>query len=240
MEAITRETRELVRRAAVLIHIGEYDFAELLLLRALYNTNDCGERTEAATYLPRIHHRMGQLEAGRGNAKAAQELFQVAETSFDPGNVVGRSRTLRDLAWLTHQVGQQEEGYELARRARNLLKQPTEPDETWEKEFIVTDGYVAGTDPRIPPTDAVQRLLRVDERIRGGSDPIYERDNLNRLVRYVPIIERAGYELRSQAILWRLIAGHEIRTIASDLMEGNLRGATLGSARRITRHLLPI
>jgi hypothetical protein len=239
LEDIKEETRRLVRHAVVMTYIGEYDFAELLLLRALYNTNDCSERTEAADLLPRIHHRMGQLEAARGNFAHARELFRLAEGSFDRNNVIGRARTLRDLAWQVYRNGQLEEGSELAKSARNLLKQTTEGGELWEKEFIVTDGFVAGTDPRLPASDAVQQFLKVDTRIRGGSDPIYERDNLKRLVRYLPTVERVGYELRVQSIWWRLIANHEVKTVVNDLMEGNFRGATLGSARRITRHLLP-
>jgi len=233
------ETKNLVRHAAVLIYIGEYDAAELLLLRALYNTRDCGERTAAADLLPRIHHRMGQLQAARGNVQHARELFEVAEGSFDRRNAIGRARTLRDLALLTYRHGQPDEGGALAKRARNLLKRPSQIDPTWEKEFIVTDGIVAGTDPSLPHAEAIRHFLIVDERVRGGSDPIYERENLRRLVRRIPIVERAGYEIRSQTIWWRLIAGHEIRTVTQDLMDGNFRGATLGSARRMTRHLLP-
>lgn len=239
MESIEYETKLLVRHAAVLIYIGEYDVAELLLLRALYNTSDVGEKTAAANYLPRIHHRMGQLQAARGNFEHARELFELAEGSFDRGNVIGRARTLRDMAWLTFRHGQSEEGGTLAKQARSLLKQPSVVNPEWEKEFIVTDGFVARTDPRLPPKDAVSQFLRIDEQLKGGSDPIYERDNLRRLVGYLPLVGRAGFELRSQAIWWRLIAGHEVRTVLQDLMEGNFRGATLGPARRITRHLLP-
>jgi len=233
------ETKNLVRHAAVLIYIGEYDTAELLLLRALYNTSDQGEKTEAAEYLPRIHHRMGQLQAARGNHTHASELFELAEGSFNRRNAIGRARTLRDLGLLKFRHGQQEEGGALTKRARSLLKQPDTVDLLWEKEFIVTDGIVAGTDLGLPASEALRHFLVVDERVRGGSDPIYERENLRRLVRRIPIVERAGYEIRSQTIWWRLIAGHEIRTVTQDLMDGNFRGATLGSARRMTRHLLP-
>lgn len=229
----------LVRHAAVMIYIGEYDYAELLLLRALYNTSDHGERTLAADYLPRIHHRMGQLQAARGNFEHARELFELAEGSFDRSNVIGRARTLRDNAWLTYRHGLPEEGRALAKAARDLMKQPDEVSPEWEKEFIVTDGFVARTNPKLSPTIAARQFMRIDERLRGGSDPIYERDNLRRLMGYLPMVERVGFELRSQTIWWRLIASHEIQTVVGDLMEGNFRGATLGSARRVTRHLLP-
>lgn len=236
---IKDETKELVKRASVLIYIGELDVAELLLLRALYNTSDCGEKTEAATYLPRIHHRMGQLEAARGNVDAARELFELAEGSFTHSNVIGRARTLRDQAWLSFRQGQPEEGNALAKGARNLLKRTTEVNPQWEKEFLVTDSIVAGTDLKLSQQIAVRKLLRIDEQLKGGSDPIYERENLIRLMRYLPLTGRMAYELRSQSIWWRLIAGHEVRTITQDLMEGNLRAAALGPARRMTRHLLP-
>lgn len=239
MEGLEEETRKLVKHAAVLIYIGEYDAAELLLLRALYYAFDCGERTEAAFFLPRIHHRMGQLEAARGHDRHAKELLQLAEGSFDHANAIGRARTLRDLAWLIYRQGQLDEGGELAKRARNLLKRPEVVNSDWEKEFIVTDGYVARTDPRLPAPDAVKQFLKVDERIRGGNDPIYERDNLKRLISCLPYTERIGYEMRSQMIWWKLVASHEIRTVTQDLMDGNIKGATLGSARRMTRHLLP-
>lgn len=239
MEGLKEETRRLVRHAALLVYIGEYEAGELLLLRALSYTYDYGERTEAAYYLPRIHHRMGQLEAARGNDCHARELLQLAEGSFNHSNVIGRARTLRDLAWLTYRQGQQDEGSELAKRARNLLKKPDAASPEWEKEFIVTDGLVAQTDPRIPAPDAVKQFLKVDEHVRGGKDPIYERENLRRLIGLLPFSERLGYELRYQTIWWRLIASHEVKTVTQDLMDGNFKGATLGSARRITRHLLP-
>lgn len=222
-----------------MIYIGEHDYAELLLLRALYNTSDCGEKTPAADYLPRIHHRMGQLQAARGNFEHARELFELAEGSFDRRNVIGRARTLRDNGWLTFRHGRPDEGEALARQARDLLKKPEAVNPEWEKEFIVTDGFVARTNPKLSPTIAVRQFMRIDEQLRGGSDPIYERDNLRRLVQYLPIVDRVGFELRAQTIWWRLIASHEIKTVTQDLMDGNFRGATLGSARRITRHLLP-
>jgi tetratricopeptide (TPR) repeat protein len=234
------QTKRLVELAVVLMHIKDFDAAEQALLRALSMTNDFGEATPAATYRPRIYHRMAELEARRGNWSSAIELFELTENSFDKANVVGRARNLRTQAVFTRENGDHDAGLELANRARAILQHPRETGPTWEKEYVVTNGVIARTDDSLDTDDVAEQLLIVDDKLRGGNDPIYERDNLAALMSCVPISERVSFRMRYHAIGLRLVASQELSYVLRDLGDGDIRGVLFGPTGRMTRRLFSL
>jgi tetratricopeptide (TPR) repeat protein len=239
VDLIETQTKQLVKDAVTLMYLKDYEAAEHALQLALGNTQDFGEATSAAEYLPRIYHRMAQLEALRGNWEMASRLFERAESTFMPSNAVGRAKTLLTWAKLAYfKKGDEETARKLVRQARKILQRTNRTNPTWQKEYFVTKGFEDQIDDSMSVPEQVERLQVLDETLKGGSDPIYERENLAALMALVPLPQKLGYLLRYEAIGYRLVANYELNRILRDAIDGNIRGVMFGTSGRTVKRLL--
>lgn len=225
--------RRLVKQSQHLMNVGRVEQAVNVLRLAVAATKDIDRQTEGANLLPRIYHRIAQAEVMRGNLYAALKMFVKSEEAFDPENVIGRSRVLRDYGLVVWEYDDRTEGKKLVEEALAALRHPTETSPRWELEYLVTEGFLARLTVDEDPAKALQVFLRVDAGVRGGSKWVYELDNLEQMIPLLPRGKRPPYLLRASLLASRMVVADEITHVSNLLLEdGKFIAAPFGCVAR--------
>ncbi len=236
MDSLT-ETKRLITRAGHLLNAGEPERALGVMFMALGATTDHGVKTEAAYYLPRIRHGFALIYAAMGEDKRAKRNFELALKGFELDNRIGRARVMRDYGWFQFTRGYEVAGGRLLNRALDSLTAEHVHDERWEREMAATQGFLARTTAAIDPSEALDEFIRVDEVLRGGDKWIYELDNLQHLIRLLPLQKRLSYQLRAVVIWERIHVSEELKLLKGDFIDGNpIDGLTRIAWRTARRH----
>lgn len=133
-------------------------------------------------------------------------------------------------------------GQRLIMSARNTLMSVDESmrDDRWRREMAATDGFLARITMDADAPQALSELIRVDEVLRGGDKWIYELDNLQYLIRLLPVHKRPAYQMRALIIWERIHIIEEWKLLGDDITDGNFIGGLTRTTWRTTRRHFPL
>lgn len=235
-------TKRLITRAGHLLNAGEPERALNVMFMALGRTMDYDTKTDAAYYLPRIRHGFALIYAALGEDELAKQHFKLALKAFELDNKIGRARVIRDDGWFRITHGNRRAGQRLIMSARNTLMSVDESmrDDRWRREMAATDGFLARITMDAGAPQALSELIRVDEVLRGGDKWIYELDNLQYLIRLLPVHKRPAYQMRALIIWERIHIIEEWKLLGDDITDGNFIGGLTRTTWRTTRRHFPL
>lgn len=231
--------RRLVKQSQHLMNVGRVDQAVNVLRLAVAATKDIDRQTDGAKLWPRIYHRIAQVEAMRDNIGVSLRMFAKSEAAFDPENVIGRSRVLRDHGLVVWEHEEDEvRAKELIEEALMTLRRPRATSPRWELEYVVTEGFLARLTVADDPAKALEVFLRVDAYVRGGSKWVYELDNLEQIIPLLPRSKRLPYLVRASLLASRMVIADEIAHVSNALLEdGKVLSAPVSCATRTVARL---
>jgi len=230
-------TRQLVKQAQHMMNGHEFQRAAFLLGEAYESTRDHGDPTESAHFSPRIRHRIGQVVTHFEGCHEGTKHFDMAESLFDRGNVIGRAITLRDYGWSLWQEGDYLTAVTRLEQALDLFDDKTpETDQRYQLERLVTEGMLARTHA-YTRHDALELQLHVDEVASSSNKLVYVLDNLKAMQPMLSGRDRWVAQARIVRTRSLILAKNEFSDVTDDLMDGRLVEATTGPALRTVRRL---